>query len=147
MHQDVLTSRFHHDYDGAPLWLVNKTQPRHPFPWPYKKITSWSEGYSTEAIGQCFQVNKKEIFSNIYNHWFGAFAIHRFCVFHEGISVDNTCGRCLLISASFFPFSLVLPSTGYLQKCPWWTWRVVDILADSRRAFQVSAVRFGLRAH
>lgn len=61
MHQDVLTSRFHsgYDYDGSPLWLINKTQPRRSFPTPFKKLTAWSEGYLTEAIGQCFQVNEK----------------------------------------------------------------------------------------
>jgi len=62
MHQDVLTSRFGHDYDGAPLWLVNKTQPRRPFPWPHKKISSWGQSYSTEAIGQCFQ----DIYKNVH---------------------------------------------------------------------------------
>eukprot|EP01064_Diplonema_japonicum_P009215 TRINITY_DN1668_c1_g1_i1.p1 TRINITY_DN1668_c1_g1~~TRINITY_DN1668_c1_g1_i1.p1 ORF type:complete len:489 (+),score=125.01 TRINITY_DN1668_c1_g1_i1:50-1516(+) len=55
MHQDVLSTRFH-SYDGAPRWLVNKTNPRHPYPWPLPSpLSNWAEGYLTEACGQAFE--------------------------------------------------------------------------------------------
>eukprot|EP01060_Flectonema_neradi_P007823 TRINITY_DN15538_c1_g1_i1.p1 TRINITY_DN15538_c1_g1~~TRINITY_DN15538_c1_g1_i1.p1 ORF type:complete len:494 (+),score=69.54 TRINITY_DN15538_c1_g1_i1:49-1530(+) len=54
MHQDVLSSRWH-SYDGAPLYVVNKTNPRHPYPWPLKELKHWAAGYVTEAVGQSFQ--------------------------------------------------------------------------------------------
>eukprot|EP01061_Rhynchopus_euleeides_P011757 TRINITY_DN2131_c0_g1_i1.p1 TRINITY_DN2131_c0_g1~~TRINITY_DN2131_c0_g1_i1.p1 ORF type:complete len:512 (+),score=225.32 TRINITY_DN2131_c0_g1_i1:48-1538(+) len=54
MHQDVLSSDFH-SYDGAPQWVVNKTVPRHAYPWPIKDLKNWAEGYVTEAVGQSFQ--------------------------------------------------------------------------------------------
>ena len=54
MHQDVLSSRWH-SYDGAPLYVVNKTVPRHPYPWPLKELKHWAAGYLTEAVGQSFQ--------------------------------------------------------------------------------------------
>ena len=52
MHQDALsTLNGWSDHDGAPLWVVNKTKPRHPYPWPFKK----GGGDTTEAVGQAFQ--------------------------------------------------------------------------------------------
>lgn len=55
MHQDVLSSKFG-GYDGAPLWLVNRSTPRKPYPFPFKPpLASWSEGYLAEAVGQAFQ--------------------------------------------------------------------------------------------
>ena len=52
MHQDVLSSKFG-GYDGAPLWLVNRSTPRKPYPFPFKPpLASWSEGYLAEAVGQ-----------------------------------------------------------------------------------------------
>jgi len=55
MHQDVLSTRFG-SYDGAPRWVVNKTQPRHPYPWPLKlPLSQWGVGYLSEATGQGFQ--------------------------------------------------------------------------------------------
>ena len=33
LHEDILSSKFC-TYDGVPLWVVNKSVPKHPFPWP-----------------------------------------------------------------------------------------------------------------
>lgn len=55
MHQDVLSSLFQ-TYDGAPKWLVEKLpRSKRPFPWPLKKLSSWSDGYLTDAVGKAFQ--------------------------------------------------------------------------------------------
>eukprot|EP01062_Namystynia_karyoxenos_P021287 TRINITY_DN1808_c0_g1_i3.p2 TRINITY_DN1808_c0_g1~~TRINITY_DN1808_c0_g1_i3.p2 ORF type:complete len:532 (+),score=201.14 TRINITY_DN1808_c0_g1_i3:97-1596(+) len=55
MHQDVLSSLFG-GYDGAPRWLVNRTKPREPYPWPLKPpLKNWALGYTAEAVGQAFQ--------------------------------------------------------------------------------------------
>ena len=53
MHQDGLSSLFG-AYDGAPAWLVNRTLPRHAYPWPFKPghVTDAS---MTEAAGQAYQ--------------------------------------------------------------------------------------------
>jgi hypothetical protein len=53
MHQDGLSSLFCL-YDGAPLWVVKKSQPRHAFPWPLKGTCArpWAENELTEAAGQ-----------------------------------------------------------------------------------------------
>eukprot|EP01065_Artemidia_motanka_P047746 TRINITY_DN7550_c0_g1_i1.p2 TRINITY_DN7550_c0_g1~~TRINITY_DN7550_c0_g1_i1.p2 ORF type:complete len:502 (+),score=221.05 TRINITY_DN7550_c0_g1_i1:72-1577(+) len=60
MHQDVLSSKLG-SYDGAPLWLVNRTEQRHAYPWPLKApLKNWGLGYVTEAVGQSFQ----EIYDN-----------------------------------------------------------------------------------
>jgi len=52
MHQDALST---YDgwagHDGAPTWVVNRTKPRHPFPWPYHD----PKGDATEAVAQAFQ--------------------------------------------------------------------------------------------
>ena len=129
MHQDVLTSRFGHEYDGAPLWLVNKTQPRRPFPWPHKKISSWGQSYSTEAIGQCFQVNGANSRNNYIN-------TNRPKHIHANNSLFFPRLGCLekrgyrhvqelllaLIRRFDHPHALL---TGYLQKCVRWARRVV----------------------
>ncbi len=53
VHQDGLSSKFCL-YDGAPLWVIDKSTPRHPFPWPLKGDCSrpWAENELTEAAGQ-----------------------------------------------------------------------------------------------
>lgn len=62
MHQDVISSAFG-SYDGAPRWLINKTEPRHPYPWPLKlPLSQWGFGYLTEAVGQTFQ----ELYKNTH---------------------------------------------------------------------------------
>jgi len=61
MHQDVLSSRTG-SYDGAPRWLVDKTVFKHDYPWPFKKLSSWGEGYVTDAVGRAFQ----DIYSNTH---------------------------------------------------------------------------------
>lgn len=62
MHQDVLSSSLG-GYDGAPLWVVNQTQPRKPYPWPLKEpLSNWAFGYVSEATGQAFQ----DIYDNTY---------------------------------------------------------------------------------
>ena len=64
MHQDSLSSRFGtctawpngcSDYDGAPLWLVNRTVARHPYPWPWAANSSGISGQITEAEGQAWE--------------------------------------------------------------------------------------------
>ncbi len=55
--QDVLSSEYCL-YDGIPQWVVNKSTPRHPFPWPLKgNCTSraWGANYAAEAPGQAMQ--------------------------------------------------------------------------------------------
>lgn len=55
MHQDVLSSSLG-AYDGAPRWLVERTERRHAYPWPETlPLKAWGDGYLTEATGQCFQ--------------------------------------------------------------------------------------------
>ena len=52
MHQDALsTLNGWSDHDGAPTWVVNKTRPRHAYPWPFKE----KGGDPTEAVAQAFQ--------------------------------------------------------------------------------------------
>ena len=57
MHEDVLSSKFCL-YDGAPLWVMNKSIPRHAFPWPLQGNCSsrgWMSNTLTEAAGQAYQ--------------------------------------------------------------------------------------------
>jgi endoglycosylceramidase len=57
MHQDCLSSKFCL-YDGAPLWVVNKSVPAHPFPWPLTGDCSsraWGKNEVTEAAGRAYQ--------------------------------------------------------------------------------------------
>ena len=57
MHEDVLSSKFCL-YDGAPLWVVNKSTPKHEFPWPLKGNCSsrgWMENILSEAAGTAYQ--------------------------------------------------------------------------------------------
>ncbi|KAL1510204.1 hypothetical protein AB1Y20_006534 [Prymnesium parvum] len=62
MHQDVLSSKLG-SYDGAPQWVVNRTTPRHAYPWPLTlPLKQWGLGYLAEATGQSFQ----EIYHNTH---------------------------------------------------------------------------------
>jgi endoglycosylceramidase len=57
MHEDVLSSKFCL-YDGAPLWVVNKSTPKHEFPWPFKGNCSsrgWMKNTLTEAAAHAYQ--------------------------------------------------------------------------------------------
>ena len=64
MHEDVLSSDFCL-YDGAPQWVVNKSVPRHAFPWPQNGSApgdprgchsrGWEANMLTEAAGQAYQ--------------------------------------------------------------------------------------------
>ena len=57
MHEDVFSSKFCL-YDGVPLWVANKSVPKHPFPWPLKGDCSargWMENALTEAAATAFQ--------------------------------------------------------------------------------------------
>lgn len=57
MHEDVLSSKFCL-YDGAPLWVVNKSVPAHPFPWPLSGdcgSRGWEMNAVTEAAATAFQ--------------------------------------------------------------------------------------------
>eukprot|EP00929_Paragymnodinium_shiwhaense_P057867 TRINITY_DN28981_c0_g1_i1.p1 TRINITY_DN28981_c0_g1~~TRINITY_DN28981_c0_g1_i1.p1 ORF type:complete len:546 (-),score=87.58 TRINITY_DN28981_c0_g1_i1:284-1921(-) len=70
MHQDVLSSRLSDPqgdtgYDGAPRWLVDKTElsPTEQYPAPWKApLKQWGEGYLTKATGKCFQ----DIYDNVH---------------------------------------------------------------------------------
>eukprot|EP00055_Hartaetosiga_balthica_P013711 m.71469 g.71469 ORF g.71469 m.71469 type:complete len:487 (+) comp8350_c0_seq1:211-1671(+) len=55
MHQDGLSSKFCL-YDGIPLWVADRSTPRHAFPWPLTGGCSrpWSENEITEACGQAY---------------------------------------------------------------------------------------------
>jgi len=54
-HQDVMSAQYG-TYDGFPKWVVKSlSPPRHPYPWPFKKIRFWAEAYATEEVGQHFQ--------------------------------------------------------------------------------------------
>jgi endoglycosylceramidase len=55
-HQDILSSKFCL-YDGFPLWLINKSNATHAFPWPLKGDCSrpWGENAFSEAASQAYQ--------------------------------------------------------------------------------------------
>lgn len=45
-------------YDGVPLWVVNKSVPKHPFPWPLKgdcASRGWMMNTLTEAAAHAYQ--------------------------------------------------------------------------------------------
>ena len=57
MHEDVLSSKFCL-YDGAPLWVVNKSTSKHAFPWPLHGNCSsrgWMMNTLTEAAATAYQ--------------------------------------------------------------------------------------------
>ena len=57
MHQDVLSSKFCL-YDGAPRWVIDKSVPRHAFPWPLEGNCSsrpWGANEVTEAAATAYQ--------------------------------------------------------------------------------------------
>lgn len=55
MHQDALSTRNGwSDHDGAPTWLMNLTQPRHPYPYPWPYKPGSNPGDASEAVGQAF---------------------------------------------------------------------------------------------
>ena len=61
MHQDVMSSKFCL-YDGVPLWVVNKSTPKHAFPWPLgtpgvRNCSSrgWMINSLTEAAAHAYQ--------------------------------------------------------------------------------------------
>ncbi|XP_078583548.1 endoglycoceramidase-like [Branchiostoma floridae x Branchiostoma japonicum] len=52
MHQDGLDSL----YNGVPPWLISSfPPPDHPYPWPLKNVTSWSQNYFTQRCSHNFQ--------------------------------------------------------------------------------------------
>ena len=54
MHQDVLSTKFCL-YDGAPLWVINKSKPEHPHPWPFKgacNTRGWMANTSRKLLPQ-----------------------------------------------------------------------------------------------
>lgn len=64
MHEDVLSSKFCL-YDGAPKWVIDKSQPKHAFPWPLKGNCSsrgWMMNTLTEAAATAYQ----DIYDNNY---------------------------------------------------------------------------------
>eukprot|EP01065_Artemidia_motanka_P031517 TRINITY_DN378_c0_g1_i1.p1 TRINITY_DN378_c0_g1~~TRINITY_DN378_c0_g1_i1.p1 ORF type:complete len:496 (+),score=181.11 TRINITY_DN378_c0_g1_i1:63-1490(+) len=64
-HQDCMSSLFC-TYDGLPQWLVNRSKPTHPFPWPYHGNCSsrgWGTNCLTEAADRAYQ--------NLYDNNYG----------------------------------------------------------------------------
>eukprot|EP00520_Triparma_pacifica_P006726 CAMPEP_0118638564 /NCGR_PEP_ID=MMETSP0785-20121206/3757_1 /TAXON_ID=91992 /ORGANISM="Bolidomonas pacifica, Strain CCMP 1866" /LENGTH=449 /DNA_ID=CAMNT_0006529833 /DNA_START=14 /DNA_END=1360 /DNA_ORIENTATION=+ len=64
LHEDILSSKFC-TYDGAPLWLVNKSEPKHAFPWPLKGDCG-DRGWMKNALAQAAQTAYQDIYDN--NH-------------------------------------------------------------------------------
>lgn len=66
MHQDVMSQPTgKYTYDGAPRWVMNRTEARRPYPWPLPNSVvekAWALGYVTEAVGQSFQ----ELYDNTH---------------------------------------------------------------------------------
>ena len=58
MHQDGLSTRVH-SYSGMPEWLAERSDIRHPYPWPFKKV---AHSDVTAAAGQLFQ----ELYDNTH---------------------------------------------------------------------------------
>jgi len=57
MHEDALSSKFCL-YDGAPRWVIDKSVPKHPFPWPLQGNCSsrgWMRNELSEASCTAFQ--------------------------------------------------------------------------------------------
>eukprot|EP00750_Incisomonas_marina_P017671 INCI2329.2.p1 GENE.INCI2329.2~~INCI2329.2.p1 ORF type:complete len:340 (-),score=46.71 INCI2329.2:781-1800(-) len=74
MHQDVFSSKYCL-YDGVPLWVVNKSTPRHPFPWPLKGdclSRSWGLNWAAEASSHAAQDlydNTNGMLDDMANFW------------------------------------------------------------------------------
>ncbi|GMH59992.1 hypothetical protein TL16_g02943 [Triparma laevis f. inornata] len=64
LHEDILSSKYCL-YDGAPLWLVEKSEPKHDFPWPLQGNCS-SRGWMKNAFAQAPQQAYQDIYDN--NH-------------------------------------------------------------------------------
>lgn len=64
MHKDVVGNM--DAYDGYPRWLVNRTVPKHPHPWPFTQEQldklPWPAGYYSEQDAQVFQ----EVYDNTH---------------------------------------------------------------------------------
>ena len=62
-------------YDGVPLWVVNKSTPRHPFPWPLKGdclSRSWGLNWAAEASSHAAQDlydNTNGMLDDMANFW------------------------------------------------------------------------------
>ena len=57
MHQDELGNKYCSKH-GLPNWVINKSKPKHPFPWPLKGTCDsrpWGENLLSEALAQGFQ--------------------------------------------------------------------------------------------
>ena len=74
MHQDVMSSKFCL-YDGVPLWVVNKSTPNRPFPWPLQgncSSRSWGANWATEAaVHACQDLydNHNGMLDDLANFW------------------------------------------------------------------------------
>ena len=76
MHQDVLSSKFC-NYDGVPLWVINKSKPffLFKFPFPFSGNCSarlWSTNYLSHAVGLAFQdiyENTNGMRDDLVNFW------------------------------------------------------------------------------
>ena len=74
MHEDGLSSKFCL-YDGAPLWVINKSTPKHAFPWPLKGTDCsrpWGENLLSEAAATAYQDlydNKEGMMDDLGKFW------------------------------------------------------------------------------
>ena len=66
MHEDVLSSKFCL-YDGAPRWVIDKSKPKHPFPWPLSsKKGNCSRGWMENTLSEAAATAYQDIYDN--NH-------------------------------------------------------------------------------
>ena len=95
MHEDVFSSKFCR-YDGVPLWVANKSVPKHPFPWPLKGDCSargWMENALTEAAATAFQDlydNTRGMLDDLSSFW--AHAAQQFANVSSVIGCDKCKG-------------------------------------------------------
>ena len=74
MHQDVLSTKFCL-YDGAPLWVINKSSSPHPHPWPMTgpcNSRSWGANELSEAASYAFgdiYANHNGMLDDLGNFW------------------------------------------------------------------------------
>ena len=62
LHQDVMSTKFCL-YDGVPLWVVNKSVPEHPFPWPLKGNCS-SRGWMINSLSEAAATAYQDLYDN-----------------------------------------------------------------------------------
>ena len=68
LHEDILSSEFCL-YDGAPKWLIDKSVPEHPFPWPLKG--NGTEDCSRGWMENAFALAPQKAYQDIYDNEHG----------------------------------------------------------------------------